>query len=116
MIYERICYMCPKCNQGHFFNKAEEYSIICPDCNIEMRDMGSEFVDSEEEKKKSERFQKRMQQALQNPSPLVYCPYCNSVNTSKISTASKVINTAMFGIFGTKRHKQWHCNQCNSDF
>lgn len=104
--------MCPKCNQGHFFNKAEEYSTICPECNIEMRDMGSKFVDSEVEKRKTERFQK----ALQNPDPLVYCPYCNSVNTSKISTTAKVINTAMFGIFGSKRHKQWHCNQCNSDF
>lgn len=112
MIYERICYMCPKCNQGHFFNKAEEYSTICPKCNVEMRNMGSEFVDSEVEKRKAERFQK----ALQNPSPLVYCPFCNSVNTVKISTTSKVINTAMFGIFGTKRHKQWHCNSCNSDF
>lgn len=104
--------MCPKCNQGHFFNKAEEYSTICPECNIEMRDMGSKFVDSEVEKRKTERFQK----ALQNPDPLVYCPYCNSVNTSKISTTAKVVNTAIFGIFGTKRHKQWHCNQCNSDF
>ncbi len=50
------------------------------------------------------------------PVLLVHCPYCNSVNTSKISTTSKVINTAIFGFFGTKRHKQWHCNQCNSDF
>lgn len=112
MIYERVCYMCPKCNQGHFFNKAEEYSTICPECNIEMRNMGSDFVDSEVEKKKTEAFQRR----LQNPSPLVYCPYCNSINTSKISTTSKVVNVALFGIFGTKRHKQWHCNECNSDF
>lgn len=46
----------------------------------------------------------------------VECPYCHSVNTKKITTTSKVVNTALFGIFGTKRHKQWHCNQCNSDF
>lgn len=46
----------------------------------------------------------------------VKCPYCKSTNTSKISTTSKVINTAIFGIFGTKRHKQWHCNECRSDF
>ncbi len=32
------------------------------------------------------------------------------------TTTSKVVNTAIFGFFGTKRHKQWHCNQCNSDF
>ena len=46
----------------------------------------------------------------------VECPYCHSMDTTKISTTSKVINTAVWGIFGTKRHKQWHCNKCSSDF
>lgn len=44
------------------------------------------------------------------------CPYCHSKNTKKISTTSKVANTAVFGLFGTKRFKQWHCNNCRSDF
>lgn len=44
------------------------------------------------------------------------CPYCHSKNTKKISTASKVTNTVAFGLFGTKRFKQWHCNNCKSDF
>ena len=51
-----------------------------------------------------------------NSKPTIKCPYCNSVDTTKISTTSKIVNTAIFGFFGTKRHKQWHCNQCNSDF
>lgn len=46
----------------------------------------------------------------------VKCPYCNSTNTSKISTSSKVLDTALFGIFGQKRKHQWHCNNCSSDF
>lgn len=46
----------------------------------------------------------------------VKCAYCNSTNVKKISATSKVVNTALFGILGTKRHKQWHCNNCNSDF
>lgn len=46
----------------------------------------------------------------------VVCPYCHSKNTKKISTTSKMVNTAVWGIFGTKRYKQWHCNSCNSDF
>ena len=104
--------MCPKCNQIYFFNAKEIHSIFCSECNIEMRNMGSEFVDSKVEKEKTEKFQK----ALKKPVPLVYCPYCNSVNTSKILTTVKMVNTAIFGIFGTKRHKQWHCNSCNSDF
>ena len=44
------------------------------------------------------------------------CPYCKSANTTKIPTTAKVGNTAIFGIFGTKKHKQWHCNECGSDF
>ncbi len=48
--------------------------------------------------------------------PTVECPYCHSTNTKKITNASKAVNTALFGIFGTKRHKQWHCNQCGSNF
>lgn len=51
-----------------------------------------------------------------NTHPTVTCPYCHSTNTSKISTTSKVINTALFGIFGNKRKHQWHCNGCGSDF
>lgn len=112
MQYERVDYMCPKCNQIYFFNKSEEFSTICPDCNIEMVYIGNKFTSTEQE----EREEAKWKRLLQQPVPMVYCPYCNSLNTSKISKTSKVVNTAIFGIFGTKRHKQWHCNDCNSDF
>ena len=46
----------------------------------------------------------------------VECPYCHSTNTSKITTSSKVVNTALWGILGTKRYKNYHCNNCHSDF
>lgn len=45
------------------------------------------------------------------------CPYCNSTNIKKITTGSKVAHTALFGIFSMSRNsKQWHCNNCKSDF
>ena len=47
---------------------------------------------------------------------VVECPYCHSKNTTKISSISKALDTAMFGIFGNKRNQQWHCNNCRSDF
>ena len=112
MIYERVCYMCPKCNQIHFFDKTEEFSIMCPECNVEMACIESKFVSSEQEEKENTKWER----ALANPAPLVNCPYCNSANVTKISTASKVVDTAVFGIFSTKRYKQWHCNSCSSDF
>lgn len=46
----------------------------------------------------------------------VECPYCHSKDTKKISSASKVVDTAVWGFFGTKRYKQWHCNSCGSNF
>ncbi len=44
------------------------------------------------------------------------CPTCQSTNLKKISATSKVMNTAMFGIFGTKRHKTFHCNNCGYEW
>lgn len=44
------------------------------------------------------------------------CQYCHSHNTTKITATTKVVNTAIFGIFGQKRKHQWHCNNCKSDF
>ena len=46
----------------------------------------------------------------------VHCPYCNSTNCKKISGVSKATSVAMFGIFSQKVKKQWHCNNCKSDF
>lgn len=49
--------------------------------------------------------------------PKVECPYCHSTNTKKISGVSKAGKIAAFGIFSIgKVTKQWHCNNCKSDF
>lgn len=47
----------------------------------------------------------------------VECPYCHATNVKKITNTSKAVHTAIFGIFSVSRNsKQWHCNNCNSDF
>jgi len=47
----------------------------------------------------------------------IHCPYCNSTNVKKITTTSKAVHTAIFGIFSMGRNsKQWHYNDCKSDF
>lgn len=47
----------------------------------------------------------------------VSCPYCKSNNTSKITITNKAVHTAIFGMWSMGRNtKQWHCNNCNSDF
>lgn len=44
------------------------------------------------------------------------CPTCGSTNLRKISNLSKAGSVALFGIFSQKVKKQWHCNNCGSDF
>lgn len=45
------------------------------------------------------------------------CPYCHSKNTEKISSLSKIGSVALWGVFAVgKVSKQWHCNNCKSDF
>ena len=45
------------------------------------------------------------------------CPYCNSTDLKKISGFSKVGNVALFGIFAaSKVGKNYHCNNCKSNF
>ena len=44
------------------------------------------------------------------------CPYCNSSNTRKISTGSRLLSTGFFGLGSSKIGKNYHCNNCGSDF
>ncbi len=47
----------------------------------------------------------------------VECPYCHATNVKKITNTSKAVHTALFGIFSIGRNsKNYHCNNCNSDF
>ena len=46
----------------------------------------------------------------------IHCPYCNSTNVTKIGTVNRAVSVGMFGIASKKLGKQWHCNNCGSDF
>lgn len=48
--------------------------------------------------------------------PTISCPYCKSTNVGRISTARRMASTAMVGLASKKIGKQWHCNNCKSDF
>lgn len=44
------------------------------------------------------------------------CPTCGSSNLKKFTDASKAIDTLIFGRFGTKRYKTFHCNNCGYEW
>ena len=48
--------------------------------------------------------------------PVVECPYCHSPNTKKITTTGRMMSIGFFGFASKKMGKQWHCNNCSSNF
>lgn len=46
----------------------------------------------------------------------VKCPYCQSEDVKKITTAGRAVSVGFFGLASQKIGKQWHCNKCKSDF
>lgn len=69
---------------------------------------------SEEEQKLSSEESFRQFQYNQAHAPK--CPYCQSTSLSKIGTVSRSLSVGAFGLASGKIGKQWHCNNCKSDF
>lgn len=44
------------------------------------------------------------------------CPTCGSPNIKKISVLSKAASVALWGLFSRKVRKQWHCDNCGSEW
>jgi hypothetical protein len=48
--------------------------------------------------------------------PSLQCPYCHSTHVRKIGTVGRMVSVGLFGLASKKIGKQWHCNDCGSDF
>lgn len=115
-----ITYMCENCLEPHILNQQNNNKFLCPKCGEKMIYWGTEEINPNTNKVINSYDEKeRKEFNSYNPistTPIIECPYCHSTNTKKITTNSKVLNTAIWGFFGTKRFKEWHCNECGSDF
>lgn len=121
---------CPKCLDVGFKREGQK----CPLCQVYFKDSiyGTfdevyDYAKNHPELKESPEFSIEAYNKRINYVPVEYgnsgssnngvkCHYCGSTNTKKISNISKASSVAMFGIFSKKVHKEWHCNNCNSDF
>lgn len=54
--------------------------------------------------------------APKKETPIIICPYCHSGNTTKITTLNRAGSIMITGVASGKIGKQWHCNNCTSDF
>ncbi len=71
-----------------------------------------------DEKERERSVQKKAERAGAGKStgPRIKCPYCKSINTRKVGTLSRSFSIGLFGLGSSKIGKQWHCNECGSDF
>lgn len=76
----------------------------------------NELYRKKEEEKRRMEYQASQIAGQQAKIEKVKCPYCNSYNTSKIGVISRGVSIGLVGMASSKIGKQWHCNNCNSDF
>lgn len=111
-------YQCPNCgrtyNYGEFNNS--NIRLSCMNCRYPLKK--KEDIKNITHPELNTMFNnKHVIGTISDPTkPIPKCPTCSSTNLKKITTTSKVMNTAMFGIFGTKRHKIFHCNNCGYEW
>lgn len=103
---------CQKCGCEEFIDTFKASGALigrCKNCNAAV------VIESSPEYEEHCRQFAASQQAAKRP-PTITCPYCQSTNTSKISTTSRVVSVGLFGLGSKKIGKCWHCNKCGSDF
>lgn len=118
MIINKDQYKCPQCKEYYWFETAKEYKTICPKCNCELTFIANYDCDTElaEKVKNTPPYDPTLDPNSPYYIPVIKCPYCQSTDTSKISLASRVVSTGLFGLGSKKIGKQYHCNKCKSDF
>ena len=113
---------CPKCG-----NMILESSKKCQYCGFD--GISSYLLNKEKEKFSKELAQRKIDREIRDNGinaskqnkhipnqPKISCPYCQSTNCKKIGTLSRMASISFFGFASRKIGKQWHCNNCKSDF
>lgn len=109
-------YKCPNCGRVYNYGNSVDIMIQCMNCGYPLK-KAEEVKTVKHPELNPMLSNSHVIGRIQDPTkPIVTCPYCKSTNTTKISGISKAGSVMMFGIFSQKVKKQWHCNNCNSDF
>ncbi len=100
---------CPNCS-----SLIAETSRACPICGYD--DIGSYLLQLEREKQSKYVDYTFGHTEVHNTQNVPKCPTCQSTDIKKISTASKAGSVFMWGLLSQKVKKQWHCNNCGSEW
>ncbi len=115
-----VTYMCENCYEPYDFDSDKNGGFLCPKCGQKMMYWETSEIDPDTNKVVNSYQESLRKQS--NPgkpvatAPVVECPYCHSTYTKKITTTGRMMSIGIFGFASKKMGKQWHCNQCGSDF
>lgn len=70
----------------------------------------------EYDRKECKRLQEYWDTAGRSEQPKPKCPTCGSTDLRKVSVGAKAVSVGLFGIFGQKVKKTWHCNSCGYEW
>lgn len=118
MIIKEKMYECPICKKFYFFNISTNYKAWCEECqcNLVFLEDITRDTDLEEQRKNLPPYDPTQDPNSPYYIPVIRCPYCQSTDTTKISTVNRVVSTGLFGLGSNKVGKEWHCNKCKSNF
>lgn len=103
--------VCQKCNGTKFDDwsaKGAKFKT-CLNCYQVYQLTQSDELDEYQKEAKRKRENRGSQ-------PQIICPYCNSDNCKKIGVLGRSASIGFWGLASGKVGKQWHCNNCKSDF
>ena len=120
-----IFYYCKKCARVKDFWSWQS-DIQCETCHVDMVSTGIDATQWHREARSIKEAERKENDAASLHGMCVAeatanryipkCPTCGSPKIHKISTASKVASVALVGIISRKVRKQWHCDNCGSEW
>lgn len=102
---------CPVCGVSRPKKVTYEAGMYCTICGSDLSDIDK--LKEENEKHVEERMK---QQERERIAKLPKCPTCGSTDLRKITASEKATSSVLFGLFGNKRKKQFHCNSCGYEW
>lgn len=105
-------FQCPDCNclEGTLEENKNLIAVRCKHCGKQVIVLKKHTTVDHRTKS----LEKQQESNISDSTPK--CPTCGSTNIKKISSTAKVTNTVLFGIFGNKRKKQFHCESCGYEW
>ena len=101
---------CPNCERKYF----DDETNYCLNCRYPLKHIEGSGNDKRSDLPINDTPENRKK--FIKHSVEVHCPYCKSNNTKKLSVASRSFSIGLFGLGSPKIGKQWHCNNCGSEW